>query len=49
LGDKSQSEKQSVQWEANAEERKVQEADDEEWSSATATGGEAGECKKAIE
>ena len=27
----------------------VQEADDEEWSSATASGGEAGECKKAIE
>ena len=26
----------------------VQEADDQEWGSATATGGEAGECKKAI-
>jgi hypothetical protein len=27
----------------------VQEADDEGWGSATATGGETGECKKAIE
>jgi hypothetical protein len=45
--------------EAYAEERKVQEmtprseevqeADDEEWGSANATGGETGECKNAIE
>jgi hypothetical protein len=27
----------------------VQEADDEEWGSANATGGKTGECKNAIE
>jgi hypothetical protein len=35
--------------EADAEGEEVQEADDEEWGSATATGGEAGECRKAVE
>jgi hypothetical protein len=35
--------------EADAEGEEVEEADNEEWGSATATGGEAGECRKAVE
>jgi hypothetical protein len=36
-------------WRLTPKSGEVQEADDEEWGSATATGGETGECKKAIE